>query len=58
MVPVMASTVSHGYVADQNAGLTRAFDVTATKLNLLESHHQLELGNVAEPKGSTKPQMI
>ena len=54
----MASTVSHGFVADQNAGLTRAFDGTATKLNLLESHHQLELGNVAEPKGSTKPQMI
>ena len=35
MAPVTAATFCHGFVADQNAAVTRAFDVTATTPHLL-----------------------
>ena len=43
LVPVTAATFCHGFVADQNAAITRALDVTAT------TPHLLGITPIAEP---------
>ena len=43
-----AATFCHGFVADQNAAVNRAFDVNATTPHLLGITPQLERGGVAE----------